>query len=823
MGSGSQLHAPRNEVRMILLQIKWVSSLLPGTAAFKTLRFHQHLLSTLRLLNPGLLEVNLSPAMSHTSTHQSRVIRSMCEGLLRLTIDQIFPAAESMSVSTDQRSGEAVTHGGEGASRLDDDRPSPYGQWKPIVTAVTCANGASSALWAHPPAVGSNETPFVSRFSASTSPQRIAGAPLLCVRGRHLSRRTLTRAEQGVREAWAMKVLVRWWKSSIECIRELRDRKSYAGIIISRWLIIARAQQRQRALKACQERSATALQRGWRRAVTRNEQRNRSASEMEACDCIQAAWRRHKLRLRFRSRRACRKVLACLRVWALSLLARRRRWAAIMIAYWVAASMSRQQRRRWAAELISARVYKVCIFRSQERSRLQRFARLRCLLPIRLATLRARRIARMQVWAQSILVRALRMAIALSARTKRAIAARKLQAWFRATSQMWRRRCASATTLQRAWRQTKKKCDRRRVLRCQRMVDDLLHRGIPCAIIGGSPRSTHRACLSHCRTSLTKPEDEVGTSSMLSGRSSSLATTTHEAWIAPEMSRRGIDDEIWTDETAQSARLTSASASVTAFVPSESTGSSRQCVRRRRARSVYAAIETKQDFSHVASPTVSRGVTSARNSGTEEHHGNIRALNRVLHARRGPTKCTRRPYAGGVSHGSPGGCNCASDDGVSVFTYSMGGHTSPSRHCHRSSLRSNRPHRNHTPRQAKLIDTYPCRGERVGSRRHVTECVASEPPSFATFISKSSGTQWGLCEPCNQRNTPESSTEKLNPANLMSSFLEHRVNVRSTTERRQARVSGVRIKDSTCRGLPRGAGYGGDTRSVLQMLAHFET
>lgn len=365
----------------------------------------------------------------------------MCEGLLRLTVDRIFPAPlpPASNVDVDDGSLDLDTStkidasGAASCSEARENHARRFGKWRPITKAPPPSphNHNQSESSFPPDARGGVRNPSALVFSLS---------------GRHLTRRSLARAERGVREATAVNVLTVWWRSIADERQKTRSRRLCAMAQIGAWAIKIAARRRRRALRS---KSARVIQARWRRA---REVRS-LAARMAACVVVQTVWRQWKCKRRRTSRRVRRRVFSGLRSWARSVLSRRQSMARMTIIRVIVAAVTRHATKRHSAAVIMRGLETTCSRRRQSRLRLQRFARVPCLLRVRLAALSLARVDRVQRRAVSTITGAFRRALARSAVVRAALAARTLQLWSRRVLWRWEKRSTSTVTIQLAWRQ----------------------------------------------------------------------------------------------------------------------------------------------------------------------------------------------------------------------------------------------------------------------------------------------------------------------------------------------------------------------------------
>lgn len=422
----------------------------------------------------------------------------MCEGLLRLTVDRIFPAPQSPTLNVDGDD-----------ERLDSDTPKRvgtpepgsggedqanqvhlFGKWRPITTQSPPGSKkeqyetSSSSL---------DDNPIIDTCVGARNPS----AHVFSLRGRHLTRRSLARAERGVREATAVKVLSTWWRSTAEERRTTRSRKLCAIAEINKWVVKMIAQRR--ALQAKSERSATVIQTIWRQASARKSEARNLAT---ACIIVQTMWRRWQLIQRCNSRRIQRKVSSRFQTWAGDLLSRRRK-AGKTILRAVISLTTRLKGKRYATAVVTRQLKMACTRRRRSRLQLQRFARMPCLLKVRLAALSSARIACVCSKAANIVVRAVRRNAVQSSTLRATLAARTLQCWSRRMLRRWKARFAATLMIQQAWRRAKQ----RRISALGKLscfVEDH-SRGYSLAVAGESPPETVAKATAAAEWSINAP------------------------------------------------------------------------------------------------------------------------------------------------------------------------------------------------------------------------------------------------------------------------------------------------------------------------------
>lgn len=376
----------------------------------------------------------------------------MCEGLLRLTVDRIFPAPQSSTLNVDADDGRPDSDTPEriglpemgSGSEVQANQAPRFGKWKPITMTTRSASKKESSETLSSSLDGA---PSLDACVGVRNPS----AQLFSLRGRHLTKRSLARAERGVREATAVKVLTAWWRSTAEECRKIRSRKLCAIAEINKWVVKLIA--RRRRLRANSEQSARVIQALWRRASARMWE---TRSLVTACVVVQTMWRHWQLNHRCNSRRIRRKVSSGFQNWARVVLSRRQK-AGKTILRAVIAATTRQKGKRQAAAVIVRGLEMACNRRRKSRLQLQRFARMPCLLQVRLAALCFARVARVQNMAATIVARAVRRAVARSAIVRVTFAVRTLQFWSRRVRRRWKQRYASAVMLQQAWRRAKQR------------------------------------------------------------------------------------------------------------------------------------------------------------------------------------------------------------------------------------------------------------------------------------------------------------------------------------------------------------------------------
>lgn len=369
----------------------------------------------------------------------------MCEGLLRLTVDRIFPAPTppASNVDLDDTSSDSDTRetikslGASSRSKAQGQQARQVGKWRSITKAP-------------PSSPHEQNQSMVSSQSDARGGVRNPSAHVFSLTGRHLTRRSLERAERGVREATAVRALTAWWRSKADEYRKARSRKLLAVTRIDAWVIKIVARRRREALRFQSERSASVIQARWRRAV----EVRRLAARVAACVAVQTVWRQWQRKRRCISRYVLRKVFTGLQSWARLTLSHRKNMARKVVLRAIIAAMTRQTSKRQAAAVIVRVLETACNRRRQSRRRLQRFARMPCLLRVRLEAFALARVDRVQRGAATVIARAFRRSSTRSAIARAAFAAHTLQLWSRRV--LWRReRSRSTVIIQQAWRQRK--------------------------------------------------------------------------------------------------------------------------------------------------------------------------------------------------------------------------------------------------------------------------------------------------------------------------------------------------------------------------------
>ncbi|CAN0167367.1 unnamed protein product, partial [Scytosiphon promiscuus] len=384
-------------------------------------------------LNPWLLEVNQSPALTPSSKRQGALIASMCEGLLQLAVDRNFPIP-NQAISKACTDGERSNPGGTtsfGSKDPSEELHRPA-RWKPILTP-------------------SQASCMKARATTANASTRSQGSAALSIQGQHLSKRGVARAERGIQEATAVNKLVTWWRSRVEECRESRCRKSRAIATICGWVHGFYPRRRRRAVLAKYAQSARAIQTIWRRASARMSASRRFMAHKVACVTIQMMWRRRKSNYRCESRRLRRKVSSGLQGWAVMVLSRRRKRAVEIIIGAVVAAMTRWRNKRDAAGHVLRELKTACDHQRQGRLVLQQFGRI-CLAHTRVATRNRARNVRLQNRAAATIKSVFRMAMAQSAFARAVLT---LQLWCRRMQCKRERVRISTTVIQRAWRQSR--------------------------------------------------------------------------------------------------------------------------------------------------------------------------------------------------------------------------------------------------------------------------------------------------------------------------------------------------------------------------------
>ena len=426
----------------------------------------------------------MSPALSHTSKRQSSMIRAMCEGLLRVTVDRIFPPPQPWSSSADEETSslngpETVTEENGHESKRTSAGNLPHyqrGRWRSLTVpprppSRSGQKGSSSvSISTRVAQTLDGRVMPVNTCVANPSSQNFT------VRGRHLSRRGLVRAERGIREATAVKMLEDWWGSKIEGCRRLRSRKSWADAVIRRWVVRLVTRRRQRALLAETDRLARLRQRQWRRLSDRILENRRMVAFGEACILVQTAWRARRLERLRRSKGLRGKVAGGLRGWARALHSRRRKKAAeIALGAASTATKLQQKRKISAAEIIVRTLKTAGNRRRQNLLPQQRPASALGLFPPvpvaqvlgRADLVRRRAATTIQIVLRKVVARSAIGAI-------RTASVRTLQKWFRTVLRKWERRRASAVIVQRVWRRAKQ----RKAYSVRRMHPNVTNNGL---------------------------------------------------------------------------------------------------------------------------------------------------------------------------------------------------------------------------------------------------------------------------------------------------------------------------------------------------------
>lgn len=394
----------------------------------------------------------------------------MCEGLLRLTVDRTFPPPPPPQPSSANFHDEALSFDGTESFTDENEKGGKQasvgnlshqlGRWRPLTTPRPPSQNKSQKRAALTSA--STRVTQALDGSVTTPVQACVADPSLqifTVRGRHLSRRDLVRAERGVRGATAVKVLEDWWKSKVEGCRRLRSRKSWAAVVISRWVIRRVTRRRQRAIRASNERSARMRQRQWRQLSVRILEHHRLTALNEVRALVQTACRARRLERLRRSELLRRKVAVGLGCWARALHSQRRNKAAeIALGATLAARNRLGTRKRQAAEIIARGLQAACNRRRQKRPPPQRTRSKPCLLSEVPAAQNLDTADLIQRKAATTIQRAHRNEVARSTVNKfRVASVRTLQEWFRAVLRIWERRRTSAAVVQRAWRRARQR------------------------------------------------------------------------------------------------------------------------------------------------------------------------------------------------------------------------------------------------------------------------------------------------------------------------------------------------------------------------------
>ncbi|CAM9291915.1 unnamed protein product, partial [Choristocarpus tenellus] len=338
-------------------------------------------------LKPWLLEVNLSPALSHRSEQQGSLIRAMCDGLLNLVIDQAFP---SPGKEEDKDNLVRVTPPAQSNTHYQVDAVKDRGRW---ISITSLPYGADSIL----PTGASDSMAHVSPEQAQSSedlPQS------LIIRGKRLiDRKQVAQAEWAVQLSGAVTMIARWWRLRGRSLRVQFMSETAAATLVTWWrckrATLRRQQQQQQVWLGKRDRAASTLQGTWHRYQIVKQQREvywREFGKVMTGRKMQRVWKRCLVNNQLDSiclyRRLYRRLVAQrgLRVWAKSFLLQRRHHMAVIIQRTIRARIHKRQQE---VLVLSAAFHHLLHLHRLNRAVLciQRFGRVVCLFPARLVAL----------------------------------------------------------------------------------------------------------------------------------------------------------------------------------------------------------------------------------------------------------------------------------------------------------------------------------------------------------------------------------------------------------------------------------------------------